>query len=238
MVWSGRPYERVGDWGQAGRPASEGEARMGDIAYDRLIACLRNGSLAAGEFLSVPELVDLLDLPLAPTRTAVKQAEANGLLRVVPKRGVLVMEASAMITRDCMDLRTMLDVEGARRLIAGEVELPLSDLRASHLALVEEARGAPTSALSRRAALVDQSLHDALSGGLGNALAMAAYQINRDRIAVIMNSRPFLPDRIVPAMLEHLAIIEALERRDAGAAVAALCTHHSATLRWWGILEN
>ena len=61
--------------------------------------------------------------------------------------------------------------------------------------------------------------------------------MNRDRIAVVQNTRPFLPDRIVPAMQEHLAIIEALERRDAEAAVEAIGIHYRSTLRWWGILE-
>ena len=34
-------------------------------------------------------------------------------MRVLPKRGVLVMDASAKVTRDCMDLRALLDAEGA-----------------------------------------------------------------------------------------------------------------------------
>jgi DNA-binding GntR family transcriptional regulator len=220
-----------------GRSATDGEALLGDKAYERLVANLREGSLAAGEFVSVRRLVELLDLPLAATREAVKQSEANGLLRAVPKRGVLVMDASPRATRHCMDLRTMLDAEGARRLIAANAELPLTELRAAHLGLIEDAERALTPELPRRAVLTDLSLHDALSAGLGNPLAAAAYQVNRDRIAVVQNSRPFLPDRIVPAMREHLSIIDALARRDADAAVAAIGAHHRTTLRWWGILE-
>ncbi len=72
--------------------------------------------------------------------------------------------------------------------------------------------------------------------GLDNPLVAETYRVNRDRIAVIQNTRPFLPDRIVPAMREHLAIIDALERRDAEATVAAIDAHYSMTLRWWGIL--
>jgi len=93
-----------------------------------------------------------------------------------------------------------------------------------------------TAELPGRAIETDLSLHDALSGWLGNPLAAEAYRVNRDRIAVIQNTRPFLPDRIVPAMREHLAIIGALERRDAEAAVAAIAEHYRITLRWWGIL--
>ena len=99
-----------------------------------------------------------------------------------------------------------------------------------------EAERSMTSALPRKAIEVDLSLHDALSGWLDNPLAAEVYRVNRDRIAVIQNTRAFLPDRIAPAMREHLAIIDALERRDADTAVAAIAEHCRMTLRWWGIL--
>jgi DNA-binding GntR family transcriptional regulator len=212
------------------------EALMADRAYARLIALLRDGSLGSGQFLSMPGLVESLDLPLAATREAVKRANVNGLVEVLPKRGVRIMQASTSATRDCMDLRAMLDQEGARRLVAAAADLPLAALRASHEALIEEAERRMTPDLPRQAVRTDLSLHDALSGGLDNPLAAEAYRVNRDRIAVIQNTRPFLPDRIVPAMREHLAIIGALERRDAEAAVAAIAEHYRMTLRWWGIL--
>ena len=209
---------------------------MADQAYERLVSHLREGALTAGQFVSMPGLVDLLDLPLAATREAVKRGDVNGLVRVLPKRGVMVMSADGEATRSCMDMRAVLDQEGARRLIAAGAELPLAALRMSHLALIEDAERAMTADLPRRAVETDLSLHDALSTGLDNPLLAEAYRVNRDRIAVIQNTRPFLPDRIVPAMREHLAIIEALEARDAEAAVAAIAVHYRITLRWWGIL--
>ena len=221
--------------------AEAGDPLMADQAYDRLIAVLRDGRLGSGQFVSMPGLVDLIDLPIAATREAVKRANVNGLVEVLPKRGVLVMEASAAATRDCMDLRAMLDQEGARRLVAasrgtGGVGLPLAELRASHEALIVDAEREMTADLPARAVLTDLSLHDALATGLANPFAAEAYRVNRDRISVIQNTRPFLPDRIVPAMREHLAIIDALERADVAATVAAIAEHYRLTLRWWGIL--
>ncbi len=213
-----------------------GEALMADQAYDRLIGVLRDGTLTSGQFVSMPGLVETIEMPLAATREAVKRADVNGLVRVLPKRGVLVMEASPEVTRNCMDLRALLDSEGARRLIANGGALPLGELRASHEALIEAAERSVTPELPRRAIRTDLTLHDALATGLDNPLAAEVYRVNRDRIAVIQNTRPFLADRIVPAMREHLAIIDALERHDAEAAVAAIAEHHRTTLRWWGIL--
>lgn len=226
--------ERIGD-GRTGGEAGADEPMAGR-AYERLIASLRGGRLAAGQFVSMPGLVALLDLPLAPTREAVKRAGVEGLVEIVPKRGVLVMEASADATRDCIDMRAMLDMEAARRLVAAGTGLPLAELRASHEALIEEAERRMTPDLPRRAVATDLSLHDAIATGLDNPLAAEAYRVNRNRVAVIQNTRPFLPDRIVPAMREHLAIIDALARRDAEAAVAEIREHCRTTLRWWGII--
>ncbi|PJN95718.1 GntR family transcriptional regulator, partial [Amaricoccus sp. HAR-UPW-R2A-40] len=121
-------------------------------------------------------------------------------------------------------------------LVARKVDLPLARLRRDHCDTIEEAQRAMSPGLTRRAILTDLSLHDALGAGLDNPFAAEAYRVNRNRIAVIQNTRPFLPDRIVPAMEEHLAIIDALDRRDAEAAVAGLAEHCRTTLRWWGIL--
>jgi DNA-binding GntR family transcriptional regulator len=213
-----------------------GEQLMTEQAYSKLIALLRAGTLSSGQFVSMPGLVEQLGLPLAATREAVKRAEGCGLVSILPKRGVLVMSAGPETTRDCLDLRALLDEEGARRLIRTGSDLPLGALRTSHLALIEDAERAMTPDLPHRAITTDLSLHDALATGLANPLARDVYAVNRDRIAVILNTRPFLPDRIVPAMREHLDIIEALERRDAEAVVAAIGLHYRTTLRWWGIL--
>lgn len=208
---------------------------MAERAYGRLIALLRTGELASGQLLSMPGLVERLGFPLAATREAVKRAEARGLVEVLPQRGLLVMSASPKVTRDCLDLRAVLDQEGARRLVAGDAALPLAALRASHEAVLAAARRELSPNLPARAVETDLSLHDALATGLDNPLAAEIYRVNRDRVAIVQNTRPFLPDRIVSAMEEHLAIIDALERRDAEAAVAAIASHFRNTLRWWGV---
>jgi DNA-binding GntR family transcriptional regulator len=214
------------------------ERSKGEDAFACLVAALRSGELRSGQFISMPGLVEIVGLPLAATREAVKRAEAQGLVEVLPKRGVMVMDAGARATRDCLDMRAALDQEGARRLIAAGRALPLSDLRAAHHSVLEAARRDPTApGLPSRAIATDLTLHDAMASGLGNPLLAGAYDVNRNRIAVIQNTRPFLADRIVSAMEEHMAIMAALEAGDATEAVAAIAWHSRQTLRWWGVPE-
>src|SRR5690606_4772259 len=150
--------------------------------------------------LSMPMLVEQMEQPIAAIREGVKRAESSGLVTVLPKRGVLVMDAGPATTRECLELRAMFDCDGAGRLTEGADDLPLAALRDSHERLLEQARACPTSDLSRLAIETDLSLHDFLSSGLGSKLAMQLYAENRDRIAIIQNTRPFLANRIESAM--------------------------------------
>ena len=205
-----------------------------DQAQDALWIALRSGKLRDGQFLSMSQLVEILDFPLAAVREAVKQASSLGLVVTLPKRGIQVMEARPETIRDCLDFRMVLDQEGARRRVADEALSGLDALRERHQAMKQSASESSGTDLPPKAIEVDLSLHDYLAGGLANAQLMAAYNANRMRIAIIQNARPFLQVRIVSAMEEHLAIIEALENRDSNAAVAAIRHHCEQTLRWWG----
>jgi DNA-binding GntR family transcriptional regulator len=208
---------------------------LNDRAYQALIAAFRSGGLRHGQFVSMSQLGDLLGFPIAPVREAVKQASAQGFLATVPKRGVQVMEASPENIRESLDVRMALDQEGARRRIsAGNLD-GLDALRQRHMEMQDAARADPTGDLPPKAIEVDLSLHNYLAEGLGNSLLTAAYGANRVRIAIIQNARPFLHDRIVSAMDEHLAIIDALADRDATRAAMALKHHCDQTMRWWGV---
>lgn len=208
---------------------------LAEKAQTALWAALRTGQLREGQFLSMSQLVDLLDCPIAAIRDAVKQGSAQGLLTTLPKRGVQVMEVRPETIRECLDFRMVMDQEGARRRIAEGPGSGLAALRSRHEDMLAAAGSGGAKDLPSKAIVVDLSLHDYLAEGLGNSLLAAAYAANRMRISIIQNARPFLQDRIVSAMEEHLAIIDALEHRDVEAATRALRFHYGKTLRWWGV---
>lgn len=201
-----------------------------------LIEALRHGELRAGRFVSMPQLVEILGMPLAAVREAVRYGATSGWLDIIPKRGVQIIEATPETIRDSLDLRMVLDQEGARRRILDQEALKtLPALREAHEQVLALARRGATPELSPGAIVVDLSLHDFLAAGLNNPLLRAAYDANRVRIAIIQRVRPFVQERILTAMQEHLAIIEALQRGDVSAAVAGIAYHNERTQHWWGV---
>ena len=209
---------------------------LADKAFLALRETLTGGGLRAGQFVSMSDLVKLFGMPIAPVREAVKRAESAGLVRVLPKRGVAVMDATPELIRECFHLRTIFDQEGARELVRKPGMKDLAPLRAVHQRVLDGARSGVTPSLQREAMAVDWALHSALAEGLSNDSAREIYLRNRDRISVIQHSRPLLPDRIVPAMEEHLAILDAIEGGNAEAAATKVREHFRQTLRWWGIV--
>ncbi len=206
-----------------------------DQAYQELVRQLREGELSPGVFLTMPMLVERLGCPIAAVRDAVKRAEAGGLMDVLPKRGLLIMSAGPEITRECLTLRALFDCEGARCMIESGRSFDTKALRDSHQKIRDAAINDVTAKLSKQAIETDLTLHDALAREIKSDLITRLYAENRTRIAMIQHVRPFLMDRVVSAMDEHLTIIAALEARDVDAAVAAIRDHLRHTLRWWGI---
>ncbi|HEX7387571.1 MAG TPA: GntR family transcriptional regulator [Castellaniella sp.] len=208
---------------------------LADQAFLAFRELLFTGDVRAGQLVSVSELVERSGLPLAPVREAVKHAESVGLVKILPKRGVLVIEPTPETIQSCFYLRCMLDQEGARVLAARVRETDLDALREEHAAVRRQALEGITPELQRWAMAVDWKMHLTLAGALGNPLAARVYASNHDRITVLQLSRRFLPERIVPAMDEHLHIIEAIESGQEGVAMQAVRAHFGGTMRWWGV---
>lgn len=67
--------------------------------------------------LSLRELSERFECPIAEVRDAVIRLEFDRLLRVHPQRGIQVMEVDLDFVREAYQLRLMIVLEGARRLI-------------------------------------------------------------------------------------------------------------------------
>lgn len=209
-----------------------------DKAFFSLRELLTGGGLRAGQFVSMADLVKMIGMPLAPVREAVKRAESAGFVRILPKRGVAVMEVTPALIRECFHLRTIFDQEGARQLVRNHAWDSLDQLRKQHQKVLDEARKGITPSLQREAMAIDSAMHTTLSNALDNAGAKDIYDRNRDRILVMQHSRPLLPDRIVPAMEEHIAIMDAIASGNEQEAASQVRSHFRQTLRWWGIIDS
>ena len=81
------------------RNEAEPARRLSDVAYDRILECLFDRRVSAGAFVSQGELSDLVGIPVAPLRDALRVLEAEGILSIHPRSGIQFVRPGLELTR-------------------------------------------------------------------------------------------------------------------------------------------
>jgi DNA-binding GntR family transcriptional regulator len=201
---------------------------MREVAYERFKTQLFKRNLVPGQFVSQGELCDLLDVPLGPTREALKRLEAESLVRLIPQRGIQITDIGVTLIREAFEFRTILEAAAVRRFVVTADDATLEALETATRTMLDRlAANADADTRLVDAALEDDwRMHDMIVESVGNRILTQAHRQNFDKIRMIrLHGRS--PRYLPLAMEEHLAAIQAMRRRDADAAAGAL-EHHLA----------
>lgn len=202
-----------------------------DKAYDRFVEQLVAGDLRPGLFVSQRELVTRIGQPLGAVREMVQRLEQDGLLTIVPQRGMQIPHVDLNLVREAFQFRLFLEREAVAVFAQAASDADLARLRREHEAVLAEAHSDnPGEDLEPRAQAMDWALHDHIIDSIGNSILSSAYRVNSIKMRVIARERTSIHGRVVPAMQEHMAVIAAMQRRDVPAAVDAI-SRHIATAR-------
>lgn len=205
---------------------------MREVAYERFKAQLFKRNLVPGQFVSQGELCALLDVPLGPTREALKRLEAESLVRLIPQRGIQITDIGVTLIHEAFEFRTILELAAVRRFTESADDATLAELERSTRAVLDKMATADEfdSKLLDAALQVDWGMHNLVVESVGNHVLTTAHQQNFDKIKMIrLHGRS--PRYLPLAMEEHLAVIAALRQRDPDAAAAALERHLAAAER-------
>src|SRR3954447_25770308 len=80
-----------------------------DRAYLHLKQRILSREYAGGSLLTEGEIADAVGVSRTPVREAMLRLSTEGLLRLYPKRGALVVSVSADEVRDIMEARELLE---------------------------------------------------------------------------------------------------------------------------------
>jgi DNA-binding GntR family transcriptional regulator len=211
---------------------SKPKSLMREVAYERFKAQLFKRNLVPGQFVSQGELCALLEIPLGPTREALKRLEAENLVRLIPQRGIQIADIGVTLIHEAFEFRTVLESAAVRTFTLHAPEATLERLERDTRAMRDRLSGsrAPDTRLLDAALQVDWRLHNLVIESMGNRILMSAHQQNFDKIKMIrLHGRS--PRYLPLAMEEHLAVIDAIRRRDPDAAASALERHLQAAER-------
>jgi GntR family transcriptional regulator, rspAB operon transcriptional repressor len=189
-----------------------------DIAYEEIRKNICFGKYGLGHKLVVDDLVKAFSISNTPIKEALNRLAAEGLVEVLPRRGMQVKTVSEKDVKEICELRLAYEFYCAEKALKvidtrEDTKLILSNTISSFEELIENHLSYDYSSHSK----LDQEFHMAIIALSENTMLIREY----DRLKVINMSinnyaRRELPlERCKEALTEHKAIYEALIKKDA-----------------------
>jgi DNA-binding GntR family transcriptional regulator len=193
-----------------------------DRAYAFVKERVLDGVYPGGELLSEGEVAAELGLSRTPVREAFLLLEAEGLMRLYPKRGALVVPVSPDEVRDVMETRQVVERHAAARVATRAPEGVIDELQG----LVDEQTVRAAEGDGAGFVDADRRFHRALVAGAGNAVLLRLYDTLRDRQRRMGTATVTRDPAAMTAFLaEHRAILEALRAGNATEASERIERH-------------
>jgi DNA-binding GntR family transcriptional regulator len=212
--------------------------RLSDLAYERVLEALFERRVQAGSFVSQGELSEIVDIPVAPLRDALRVLEAEGILAIHPRSGIQFVRPGFELTRSTYQFRSILERAAVRVFAEQGDEDLIEELSRRHQTLISTIteKGLTGEDLVEMEEL-ERMLHNGVIGILRNPLIENSYRRMHTYLRLLRLERKITAPVALRTLKEHVEIIEACRKRDADRAEAALDAHfQAATQRSLGFI--
>lgn len=192
-------------------------ATIADTIYENLRQQIITGALSAGEKLRQDHIAKSFDTSHVPVREALLRLQAHGLAHSEPRRGMRVSVLDPAEIREVIEMRVALEPLALQQAAQNMSPTDLDRIEAARVAC-DDAETMPEWEARNRA------FHRAILTPCG--LPRLLHTIDDLHIAsarhLFAHWRPKWTQRVDK---DHLSIVQALKRKDTGAATAILIRH-------------
>jgi DNA-binding GntR family transcriptional regulator len=205
-----------------------------DRVYEHVRAGILTRRFADNDLLAEGRIAQETGVSRTPVREALLRLEAQGMVRLLPKRGALVLPVSAQEWRDVLSTRELVETHCVRVVIeSGRAPMLTPTLTKSVADLRTTAGSGDLSAY----VLSDREFHAGIVAAAGNRILCRLYGSLRDR-QLRMGTANLLaeggladPSRVARTIADHQGIADAIAREDAAQAVTLTIEHLATAAR-------
>lgn len=190
-------------------------------ALDKLRAAIAAGFYKPGVRLVERELCEALGVSRTSVREALRQLQSEGLIEAGAQRTIIVAKLSAEDAYDIYTLRELVETAAIQRFVERDDQKALKRLQAAYKAIEKFASRGDVAALSEMAG----TFYEVILEGSGSKVIAETGRHLLKRVSYLRLASMSEPRRIDDGLIEWLAIIEAVARRDLKQAAEAL-SHH------------
>ncbi|MFE3492033.1 GntR family transcriptional regulator [Streptomyces sp. NPDC059175] len=202
-------------------PAAPVRQPAADRVYDHIKQAVLDRRYEGGTLLTEGELADAVGVSRTPVREALLKLEMEGLLKLYPKKGALVLAVSAQEIADVVETRLLVEEFAVRKAVPAPPRL-IARLEE----LLEEHRRRAESGDLADVAVTDRCFHAEIVRHAGNEILSRLYDQLRDRQlrmgVAVMHAHP---DRIAKNVAEHAELLDVIRTGDPEAAAECVRRH-------------
>lgn len=192
-------------------------------AYERIKRLIITMRLRPGELLNLVQLSSSLDIGRTPVLQAVEKLVFDGLVDVIPRKGIVVRPVTLDEVLDLIEVRTVNEAQCARLAALRAEDADIQALeKIAHEA--DEATQSGSVDIERQM-YYDQEFHRALAKASKNPVLAELMHALHERSLRFWFISLRTEQHHVAVGKEHRMIIKALRKRDPEAAAKAIVSH-------------
>jgi DNA-binding GntR family transcriptional regulator len=210
--------------GEAKEPPAGAEVEQPKVSqtgsvYLRLKAMIISGEIDPGDQIDANKLVDVLGFGRTPIREALLRLQTEGIVKILPKRGVQIVKLSADDLTEIYQVISAVEIEAVRLLA---MHNPSIDQLRTLVAAAERMVSAADTDQREEWILSDEAFHRGLLKLNPNQRLRDVGLLHRDlaQRAHVVALRLLQPAPLLKSAEEHRELIELISSGDVATAVA------------------
>lgn len=180
-----------------------------------------------GEQLKEAELAQRFNVSRSPVREALHRLSGDGILTIIPNRGIFVKEFTEKYIIDVLDLRTMLEqraLSRSKEVLTPELEAIFLDMREKMVQIIAD----NNTDLNTHSTL-DTEFHNVIMEMNDNTFVSEV----AEKISALNSMFRYLslrsPERALESQREHIVMIDSLVSGDSDKAIEVYLKHIAGT---------
>jgi len=190
-------------------------------AYEIIHEMIISGELPAGSVTSVSELIKKLNLGRSPIRDAILKLNDDGLVKVIPRKGIFITGIFSKDIKEMFQLRTAIELFAIDHLM----EIDNKDIIKNLRTIVEKQYEAAQNNNEEIFPRLDEDFHYNIINTLDNSRILRILDESRKQMYLYGYKGITAHENALESAMEHRAILEYIEKGDKEAAKSELKSH-------------
>ncbi|WP_390343874.1 GntR family transcriptional regulator [Variovorax boronicumulans] len=199
----------------------EAAISLNETAYLRLKEALVTLAYKPGEYLDTAQVMERLGVGRTPVNQALHRLSAEGLVRIIPRKGAMASPLSINDALELIEVRLVNEVLCMRLAAAAITEAELAELQA----IAEQFEAAAQRRDAMSVMNLDRLFHEKIAAAARNAMLQDILSVLHARSQRFWAISLAAEGHLAEVIDEHRTIVATLQRHDADAAAEAAKTH-------------